>query len=55
MNQVRIVERKAHDALKDHKYTFLRNRENLSDKKEKALAEIPKDRKFNRIDQSIPT
>ena len=40
MNQVRIVERKEHDALKGHKYTFLKNRENLSDKKEQALAEL---------------
>jgi transposase len=40
MDQVRIIERKEHDALKGHKYTFLRNRENLSDKKEKELAEL---------------
>ena len=40
MNQVRIIERKQHDELKGHKYTFLRNRENLSDKKEKSLAEM---------------
>ena len=40
MNQVRIIERKEHDALKGHKYTFLKNRENLSDKKEKALDEM---------------
>ena len=40
MNQVRIIERKEHDELKGHKYTFLRNRENLSDKKEKSLAEM---------------
>jgi transposase len=39
MNQVRIVERK-HDALKGHNYTLLRNRENLSDKQEKSLAEM---------------
>jgi transposase len=40
MNQVRITERKEHDALKGHKYTFLRNRENLSDKQEQVLAEM---------------
>ena len=40
MNQVRIIERKEHDELKGHKYTFLRNRENLSDAKEKSLAEM---------------
>jgi len=40
MNQVRIVERKRDDALKGHKYTFLRNRENLSDKQEKSLNEM---------------
>jgi len=40
MNQVRIIERKEHDELKGHKYSFLRNRENLSDKKEKSLAEM---------------
>ena len=37
---MRIIERKEHDALKGHKYTFLKNRENLSDKKEKALDEM---------------
>ncbi len=37
---MRIVERKEHDALKGHTYTFLKNRENLADKKEKALAEL---------------
>jgi transposase len=42
MNQVRIAERKKHDALKGHQYTFLKNRENLSDKKEKALDELIK-------------
>jgi transposase len=30
MNQVRIIERKEHDELKGHKYTFLKNRKNLS-------------------------
>ncbi len=42
MNQVRIAERKEHDALKGHKYTFMRNRENLSDKQEKPLLEMIK-------------
>lgn len=42
MNQVRIAERKEHDALKGHKYTFLKNRENLSDKKEQELDELIK-------------
>ncbi len=40
MNQVRIAERKEHDQLKGHKYTFLRNRNNLSDKQENALSEM---------------
>lgn len=40
MNQVRIEERKEHDALKGHKYTFLRNRENLTNKQEASLAEM---------------
>ena len=40
MDQVRIAERKEHDALKGHKYTFLRNRENLSEKQENALSEM---------------
>ncbi len=42
INQVRIAERKEHDPLKGHKYTFLKNRENLSDKKEKDLDEMIK-------------
>jgi len=42
MNQVRIAERKEHDALKGHKYTFLKNRAYLSDKKEQALDEMIK-------------
>ena len=37
---MRRVERREHDALKSHKYTFLRNRQNLSDKKEKALSDM---------------
>jgi transposase len=40
MNQVRIDERKEHDALKGHKYTFLRNRDNLTNKQEASLAEM---------------
>ena len=39
MNQVSIIERKEHDALKGHKYTFLRNRETLTDKLKKSLDE----------------
>lgn len=42
MNQVRIAERKEHEALKGHKYTFLKNRENLSAQKEKELDELIK-------------
>ncbi len=40
MDKVRRVERKEHDELKGHKYTFLKNRPNLSEKKEKALSEM---------------
>jgi len=40
MDKVRRVERIEHEALKGHKYTFLRNRENLSDKQEKSLSEM---------------
>lgn len=40
MNKVRIDERKEHAALKNHKYTFLKNKENLSTKKRKALDEM---------------
>ena len=40
MDKVRKAERKEHDALKGQKYTFLKNRKNLSDKQEKALAEL---------------
>lgn len=40
MNQVRVEERKEHAALKGHKYTFLRNRENLTTKQEASLAEM---------------
>lgn len=40
MDKVRKAERKEHDALKGHKYTFLKNRQNLSDKQEKSLTEM---------------
>jgi len=40
MDKVRQVERKEHEALKGHKYTFLKNRQNLSDKQEKSLVEM---------------
>ena len=40
MDKVRRVERIEHEALKGHKYTFLRNRQNLSDKQEKSLSEM---------------
>ncbi|MEA3241529.1 MAG: transposase, partial [Pseudomonadota bacterium] len=42
MDKVRIAERKEHDELKGHKYTFLRNRENLSDEQENSLSEMIK-------------
>ena len=40
MDRVRRVERIEHAELKGHKYTFLKNRQNLSAKKEKALSEM---------------
>ena len=40
MDDVRKAERKEHDELKGHKYTFLKNRNNLSDNKQKALSEL---------------
>lgn len=40
MDRVRRAERKEHAALKGHKYTFLKNRENLSDKQQAQLAEL---------------
>ena len=40
MNEVRILERKEHDELKGHKYTFLKNKDKLSDKKSEALSEF---------------
>lgn len=38
MDKVRQGERKEHEALKGQKYTFLKNRQNLTDKQEKSLA-----------------
>ncbi len=40
MNKVHIDERKEHAALKNHKYTFLKNKAALSDKKRQALEEM---------------
>ena len=40
MNSVRISERKEHEELKGHKYTVLKNKENLSAKKMQALSEL---------------
>jgi transposase len=40
MNKVGIDERKEHAALKNHKYTFLQNKETLSDKKRRALEDM---------------
>jgi transposase len=40
MNKVRMDERKEHAALKNHKYTFLKNKDALSDKKRLALEEM---------------
>ena len=40
MDKVRRVERIEHEELKGLKYTFLRNRKNLSDKQEKPLLEM---------------
>ena len=40
MDKVRQMERKEHDELKGHKYTFLKNRSNLSKNKQKALSEL---------------
>lgn len=40
MDKVRQLERKEHDELKGHKYTFLKNKNNLSDKRKKDLAEL---------------
>lgn len=40
MNKVRMDERKEHAELKNHKYTFLKNKEMLSAKKRKALEDM---------------
>ena len=40
MDKVRQAERKEHDELKGHKYTFLKNRNNLSASKQKTLSEL---------------
>jgi len=40
MDKVRQMERKEHAELKGHKYTFLKNRNNLSESKQKALSEL---------------
>lgn len=40
MDKVRQLERKEHAELKGHKYTFLKNRNNLSESKQKALSEL---------------
>lgn len=40
MDKVRKVERLEHDDLKGHKYTFLKNRQNLTDKQEKSLTDM---------------
>ncbi len=40
MDKVRKAERKEHEALKGHKYTFLKNPDHLSETKQKELAKI---------------
>jgi len=40
MDKVRKAERKEHDELKGHKYTFLKNRQNLTAKQEASLTEM---------------
>ena len=40
MDKVRQTERKEHDELKGHKYTFLKNRDNLSVKKQLELSSL---------------
>lgn len=42
MNEVRKQERKEHDALKGHKYTVLKNKDKLPNKKKKELADMIK-------------
>lgn len=40
MDKVRQTERKEHNELKGHKYTFLKNKNHLSDSKQKALSKL---------------
>tara|TARA_Y100000385_G_C13007019_1_gene599891 strand:- start:16 stop:1242 length:1227 start_codon:yes stop_codon:yes gene_type:complete len=40
MDEVRKIERKEHAELKGHKYTFLKNKDKLSDKKNQELSEL---------------
>jgi transposase len=40
MDKVRQLERKEHDELKGHKYTFLKNKEKLSDKRKNELSNL---------------
>jgi len=40
MDRVRRLEQKEHDAIKGHKYTFLRNKTSLSEKKQAQLEEM---------------
>jgi transposase len=40
MNKVRQLERKEHDELKGHKYTFLKNSSKLSDQRKKELSKL---------------
>lgn len=40
MNSVRMLERKEHEELKGHKYTFLKNKEKLSIKKAQELSDL---------------
>ena len=40
MDKVRQLERKEHDELKGHKYTFLKNKRKLSDKRKQQLSAL---------------
>lgn len=40
MNTVRVLERKEHEELKGHKYTFLKNKDKLSNKKAQELSKL---------------
>jgi transposase len=40
MDKVRKDERSEHDQLKGHKYTFLKNKANLSPKRQEALQDL---------------